>query len=49
MTDSRGAVIILYGSAISVPDHADTQRINRVALGTLGSETHAKMKPTETS
>ncbi len=50
MTAGRGAVIILYGSAILVPmpGRADTERINRVELGPLGSKTLGNMKPTET-
>jgi hypothetical protein len=44
----RGAVIILYGGTIPVPGHVDTERINRVALGTPGSKMLGNMKPTET-
>jgi hypothetical protein len=48
LTAGRGAVIIMYGGIIPVPGHADTARINRVELGTLGSEMLGNMKPTET-
>jgi hypothetical protein len=51
LTAGRGAVIILYGGAMPVPrpDHADTERINRVQLGTPGSKMLGNMKPPETS
>jgi hypothetical protein len=50
LTAGRGAVIILYGSTIPapIPGLADTERINRVELGTLGSETLGNRKPNET-
>jgi hypothetical protein len=50
LTAGRGAVIILYRGTIPVPmpGHVDTERINRVELGTRGSEMLGNRKPDET-